>query len=291
MSSSYDITLPLKLESNQSNGNWNIKNTSNQILSISRNDESESLIILSSNINVPTENTTGWLNVSSITANPNALLVLGNLNVSEQISTNVLNLVNSNGNVLSLISSNNQSGNLIIVLPSNVGSNGTYLRSLGNNETTWANASLSLFNASVNIETLITLGAPTNNFNIKLSPNINYFTPNSPNLSIVDPGPLLSDIVVVPTGRTFLRAWGILQLQFPLLGATQQRVIFNMNTTTGSGSRGAVATIPAASNNWRVTPAVEVQGVTSNLSTSVTWGVANIVPTLLSNSFISIQYY
>lgn len=289
---SYDISLPISLQSSSNVANsWILKGESNFDLSFNRSGDVDPVIILSNN-SPTTSNTQGWLNVSSITAHPNTLFIFGNLKVSNQIITESVifdDLTNPLSNTLTIKASNTQVDNLTIILPPLLGSNGNSLRSLGNGETVWANASISLFNASVDIISLVLL--PSNNFNIKLSSNANVFTPGAPAITITDPGPLLSDIIEVPAGRTFLRAWGILQLQFPLLGASQQRLIFTLNTTTGSGSRGAVSTVPAATNNWRVSPATEVQGVTSNISPSLAWGLANIVPTLLSNSFISIQYY
>ena len=288
----YKITSPLEI-TNQSNVNdgWLFETNSNQrILSIRSDQQQTPTLILSSDLNQ--NETDGWLNVSSISAFPNTLQILGNVRVLDQVQANIFTLENiSTPNTLSLIASNQMTQDIVLNLPPTIGSNGNCLRSLGDGQTEWANASLSLFNASVDIVSLVSTGPPTNNFNIKLSSNANIYTPNAPLISITNPGPSLSDLIEVPSGRTFLRAWGIIQLQFPLLGASQQRAIFNLVTTTGSGSRGTVATIPASSNNWRISPSTEVQGVTSNVSSSLAWGIANVVPILLSNSFISIQYY
>lgn len=163
---------------------------------------------------------------------------------------------------------------LTFVLPPNNGGNGQTLVSDGAGSLTWGNVSTG--SAFIPITSIVSTGGPAFNYNVKLgAPTILSGAPGSVTVT-ANPG---SDTITA-TGYTMKSVRAYIQLQFAP-AVSQQRIFLNLNTTGGSGSRGAVAGIPAGTNNWRLTLVAEVAGIPSpnTVDLALTFG-AGIVVTL-----------
>lgn len=286
---SYEITLPLLLQSADILIDSPILSNDGSNLIVSQSINDDKILVLSKNIHQFDLNPNFSLVCNAMTNSNNLIHVDANMIVSDEIFSQSINFDSTFDNILTV---NDQNlNNYSLIFPNNVGLNGDLLLTNDLGFLTWQTPALQLFNSAIRISSIVNDG--TGNYGIKLVPSasVQYFTPNAPLITITNLGGSVPDVINIPSGCTALRIYASIQVQFsPFPSPSVRSIVLVANTNSGSLSRNVSSSVPPGSNNWRTTLLTELQGVTSTASFQLLWGFPTTVVTF-NTGFISIQYY